>query len=54
MTQTLPSALYNLTQSPDGEAAAWRLVVISVAVSLGALLVSERVSRAAARKVSGQ
>ncbi len=53
VTQTLPSALYSLTQAPDGEAPALRLVILSVVVSLGALLLAERLSRAAARKVGG-
>lgn len=50
-TRTLPLAIYSLTQVPGGEAAALRLVLISVGVSIGALLVSEWVARAAARRV---
>lgn len=50
-TRTLPLAIYSLTQVPGGEAAALRLVVISVAVSIGALLISEWVARVAARRV---
>ncbi|HEY1223919.1 MAG TPA: molybdate ABC transporter permease subunit [Brevundimonas sp.] len=53
-TRTLPLAIYSLTQVPGGEAAALRLVLISVAVSIGALLVSERLARAAARRVGGR
>jgi molybdate transport system permease protein len=52
-TRTLPAAIYSLTQVPGGEGAALRLVLISVVVSLGAVLISESVSRAAARRVAG-
>lgn len=52
-TRTLPLAIYSLTQVPGGEAAAMRLVLISAGVSIGALLVSEWVGRAAARRVGG-
>lgn len=44
-TQTLPLALYSLTQSPDGEAGAYRLVFISVAIALAALVASETLAR---------
>jgi molybdate transport system permease protein len=50
-TQTLPLAIYNFTQVPGGDAQAWRLCAVSVALSLGALVVSERLTRAARRKV---
>ena len=50
-TRTLPLAIYSLLQVPGGEVVALRLVLISVAVSIGALLVSEWVARAAARRV---
>lgn len=50
-TRTLPLAIYSLLQVPGGEAVALRLVLISVGVSIGALLVSEWVARAAARRV---
>src|SRR5262245_7736045 len=36
-TQTLSLAIYSLTQTPDGDAAAARLVVISLVVALSAL-----------------
>ena len=52
-TQTLPLAIYSFTQVPGGDAQAWRLCLISIALSLGALLVSERLSRAARRRVHG-
>ena len=44
-TRTLPLALYGLTQTPGGEAAALRLVVIAVAVALAALIASEFLAR---------
>jgi molybdate transport system permease protein len=50
-TQTLPLAIYNFTQVPGGDAAAWRLCVLSVVLSLGALVLSEWLSRAARRRV---
>jgi molybdate transport system permease protein len=53
-TRTLPLAIYSLTQAPGGETAALRLVLISVGVSIGALLVSEWLARAAARRVGGR
>lgn len=40
-TQTLPLAIYSLTQSPDGDAAALRLVVFSILISVCALLLSQ-------------
>ena len=53
LTRTLPLAIYTLTQTPDGDAAAMRLVIISVAISIGAVLIAERVSRAVARRTAG-
>ncbi len=44
-TQTLPLALYSLTQAPDGDAGAERLVVISILIALAALITSETLSR---------
>ncbi|MEZ7846579.1 MAG: molybdate ABC transporter permease subunit [Rhodospirillales bacterium] len=44
-TQTLPLALYSLTQAPDDDLGALRLVVISVVISLAALIASEALSR---------
>jgi molybdate transport system permease protein len=50
-TQTLPLAIYNFTQVPGGDAQAWRLCAISVALSLGALVLSEWLLRAARSRV---
>jgi len=44
-TRTLPLALYTLVQTPDGEAGALRLVVISIVLAFAALLVSEVTAR---------
>ena len=52
-TRTLPLAIYSLTQAPDGEAALLRLVLISVGVSIGALVLSEWGARSVARRVGG-
>jgi len=52
-TQTLPSAVYSFLQVPGGESAAVKLVIIAVAVAMGALLLSEWLARRMARKVSG-
>lgn len=52
-TQTLPSAIYSLLQSPGGEAAAARLAGLSVALAMGALLLSEWLARRMARRMGG-
>lgn len=46
-TQTLPIAIYALLQTPGGEGAVFRLAVISVILSLGALVTSEWIARRA-------
>ncbi|TXN21176.1 molybdate ABC transporter permease subunit [Methylobacterium sp. WL9] len=50
-TQTLPSAIYTLTQVPGGEAAALRLTLISIALSMTALLLSELFARRLGRRL---
>ncbi len=52
-TQTLPSAIYSFLQVPGGDPQAFRLVLVSVFVAMAALVLSEWVSRAIARRVSG-
>jgi len=52
-TQTLPSAIYAFLQVPGGEGAAVRLVLIAVAIAMGALFLSEALSRAVARRIGG-
>ncbi len=44
-TQTIPIAIYSLLQTPSGDLAALRLSVLSIVVSLGALLASDVVAR---------
>ena len=44
-TQTLPLALYTATQSPGGDPIAMRLVVMSLVLALGALILSEWLTR---------
>ena len=51
-TQTLPSAIYAFLQVPGGDPAAFRLVLVSVFVAMLALILSEGVSRAVARKIA--
>ena len=46
-TRTLPLAVYTLTQTPEGEAAAFRLVIVSVLIALIALAISEVITRQA-------
>jgi molybdate transport system permease protein len=52
-TQTLPSAIYTFTQTPGGDLAALRLTLVSIAISMAALLVSELLAREATRRVVG-
>lgn len=49
-TQTLPSAIYAFLQVPGGEASAMKLVLVSVALSMAALLASELLARRATRR----
>ena len=48
-TQTLPLAIYGALQLPDGEATVIRLALVSVALSLGALIGSELLARRSGR-----
>ncbi|HXZ03161.1 MAG TPA: molybdate ABC transporter permease subunit [Stellaceae bacterium] len=52
-TRTLPLALYALTQVPGGDAAAWRLAALSVALAMAALVVSELTARRLGRRLQG-
>lgn len=52
-TETLPSAIYTLLQVPGGESAALRLILLSVAISIAALGLSEILTRRAAKRVAG-
>jgi molybdate transport system permease protein len=53
-TQTLPTAIYSFLQVPGGDGAAMRLVLISVAVAMVALALSEWLSRRVAARISGR
>jgi len=48
-TRTLPLAIYSALQLPDGDAEVLRLALVSVALSLGALIVSELLARRSER-----
>ncbi|MBO9475411.1 molybdate ABC transporter permease subunit [Shimia sp. R10_1] len=50
-TRTVPSAIYAFLQVPGGEAAAIRLLILSVGVAMGALILSEIFARKIARRV---
>jgi molybdate transport system permease protein len=52
-TRTIPSAIYVLTQVPGGDAGALRLTLVSVAISMAALVASELLSRRVGRYLSG-
>jgi molybdate transport system permease protein len=52
-TQTISAAIYTLTQVPGGDAAAFRLVVISIVIALAALIASEWFARRAGMRYHG-
>ena len=52
-TQTLPSAIYAVLQVPGGDTQAVRLVLIAIAIAMLALLISEWLGRAVARRIAG-
>ena len=49
-TQTISSAIYTLTQVPEGDVAALRLTAVSIVIALAALIVSELVQRGAEKR----
>lgn len=53
-TQTLPSAIYAFLQVPGGDASAFRLVVISIVLAMGALVLSEWLARRVTGRISGR
>ncbi|ABD55386.1 molybdate ABC transporter permease subunit [Jannaschia sp. CCS1] len=53
-TRTVPSAIYAFLQVPGGEGAAWRLVIVSVVVAMGALIVSELLARRVTKRIGGR
>jgi molybdate transport system permease protein len=50
-TQTLPSAIYTFTQVPGGDAGAFRLTLVSIAIAMLALGASEVLARLANRRL---
>jgi molybdate transport system permease protein len=52
-TQTLPSAIYSFTQVPGGDAGALRLSLVSLVISMAALLAAEFLARRIARRLAG-
>jgi len=52
-TQTLPLALFTMTQVPGGEAGAMRLCLISVGVAIAALTASEFLSKRFEERIKG-
>ena len=53
-TRTLPLAIYTFTQVPGGDAAALRLSIIAIALSVLALMLSEWFVQRAQRRAKGQ
>ncbi len=52
-TRTLPLAIFSLTQTPGAQDAILRLVLISIAIALAALIVSEMLSRRVTARIRG-
>ena len=50
-TQTLPTLIYTFTQVPGGDAGALRLTLVSVVISLGAILAAEAVAQYIGRRI---
>jgi molybdate transport system permease protein len=53
-TQTISAAIYTYTQTPAGDAAALRLVIVAIVIAMAALLASEFFARRAARRLHGE
>ncbi len=52
-TQTISSAIYSLIQTPDGDPAALRLVIVSILIATAALVASEWFARRATQRLHG-
>ncbi|TIO09247.1 molybdate ABC transporter permease subunit [Mesorhizobium sp.] len=50
-TQTLPSAIYTFTQVPGGDTGALRLTLISIVISMAALVASEVLARRVGKRM---
>jgi molybdate transport system permease protein len=53
-TQTISAAIYTFLQIPDGDAAAGRLVVVAIGLSLAALIAAEWLGRRARARFHGE
>src|SRR5207248_2287062 len=53
-TQTISAAIYTFTQVPGGDAAADRLVLVAIAISLAALVAAEWLARRAGTRFHGE
>ena len=53
-TRTVASAIYTLTQTPGGDAGALRLTLVSIALSLVALLAADLLARRIGRRIAGE
>jgi len=51
VTQTLPSAIYTLTQVPGGDLGAMRLTLVSIDIAMVALVASEMLARRVSRRL---
>jgi molybdate transport system permease protein len=51
-TQTISAAIFTYTQVPGGDANAFRLTAVAIAIAFGALLLSEMVERQASRRLA--
>ena len=52
-TQNISAAIYTLTQVPNGDADALKLVIVSVIISLAALIAAEWLARRATARIHG-
>ena len=52
-TQTISSAIYSLIQTPDGDTAALRLVIVSIVIAVAALIGAEWFARRATQRLHG-
>jgi molybdate transport system permease protein len=52
-TQTISAAIYTLTQVPGGDAAALKLVIVAIVISIAALMASEWFARRAGARLHG-
>src|SRR5438270_182791 len=53
-TQTISAAIYTFVQIPGGDAAAGRLVLVAIAISLAALIAAEWLARRAGTRFHGE